>query len=105
METYLGVRGMSLKERIFSFPGLAIAGAFCAIVLGALVTLRLVHNASACAANVVVPNFPNVWEIAGIAALVVAMVVLKTIGDRRFRLERDLLQAFLEHIPEHVYFK
>ena len=94
---------MSFKDRILSVPGIAIA--VCSIALGTLIALRLVHGASACAANVLVPNFPNVWEIAGIGALVVAMVVLKTIGDRRFRLERDLLQAFLEHIPEHVYFK
>lgn len=103
METYGGSGGMSFKDRIFSVPGIAIA--VCSIVLGTMVTLRLVHNASACVANVLVSNFPNVWEIAGVAALVVAMVVLKTIGDRRFRLEQDLLEAFLEHIPEHVYFK
>ena len=94
---------MRFKEHIYSGPSIVIA--IWSIVLGCMIALRLVHSASACAANVLVPGFPNLWEIAGVGALVATMAVLKTIGDRRFRLERDLLQAFLEHIPEHVYFK
>ncbi len=103
MEPTGGFEGMSFKDRIFSGPSIVIA--ICSIVLGSMVALRVVHGTSACAAHVLFLAFPNLWEIAGVGALVVAMVVLKTIGDRRFRLERYLLEAFLEHIPEHVYFK
>lgn len=98
-----GLGGMGFKERMFSAPGIAIA--ICSIVLGSMVTLRLVHGVSACAANVLITAFPNLWEIAGVAALVFTMVVLKTIADHRLKLERYLLEAFLKHIPDHVYFK
>jgi diguanylate cyclase (GGDEF)-like protein/PAS domain S-box-containing protein len=43
--------------------------------------------------------------IAFIASMVVALIVLKSLADRRFRMAEDLLEAFLEHIPINVFFK
>jgi diguanylate cyclase (GGDEF)-like protein/PAS domain S-box-containing protein len=102
-ETSRGFGCMSSKEHIFFVPGVGIA--LCFIVLGSMVTLWLVHGVSTCAANVLIPGFPNLWEIACVASLAAAMVVLKTIADSRCRLEGELLKAFLEYIPDHVYFK
>lgn len=42
----------------------------------------------------------------GIFSLIIlGLVILKSLADRRFRMERDLLEAFLEHIPDNVFFK
>lgn len=87
---------MSLKNNNLPIPSVAIA--VCSIALGCMGTLQLVRYAN-------VGAFPSVWETDSLALFVVVLVVLKTLADRRFKLERDLLQAFLEHIPEHVYFK
>jgi diguanylate cyclase (GGDEF)-like protein/PAS domain S-box-containing protein len=35
----------------------------------------------------------------------VGVVVLKWRADRRYQAERDLLEAFLEHVPDNVFFK
>ena len=37
--------------------------------------------------------------------IVVGLVILKWLADRQYRTERDLLEAFLEHIPDNVFFK
>ena len=37
--------------------------------------------------------------------VVVALVVLKTIADRRLQMQRSLLEAFLDYIPDNVFFK
>jgi diguanylate cyclase (GGDEF)-like protein/PAS domain S-box-containing protein len=34
-----------------------------------------------------------------------AIAILENVMDKRFRLEQDLLGAFLEHIPDNVFFK
>jgi H+/gluconate symporter-like permease len=37
--------------------------------------------------------------------IVVGLLFLKSLGERRYPSERELLEAFLEHIPGNVYFK
>lgn len=37
--------------------------------------------------------------------LVLGLLLLKAQTERRFRMDRDLLDAFLEHIPDNVFFK
>ena len=37
--------------------------------------------------------------------VVVVLIVLKSLADRDFRMQRNLLEAFLNHIPDHVFFK
>jgi PAS domain S-box-containing protein len=42
----------------------------------------------------------------GILSMVVSgLVLLNALGERRYQLERELLEAFLEHIPDNVFFK
>lgn len=38
-------------------------------------------------------------------AIVVGLIALKSLADRQYQRERDLLEAFLEHIPDNVFFK
>ncbi|AXC12823.1 diguanylate cyclase/phosphodiesterase (GGDEF & EAL domains) with PAS/PAC sensor(s) [Acidisarcina polymorpha] len=37
--------------------------------------------------------------------VVIGLVALKSIANRRYQTDRDLLEAFLEHIPDNVFFK
>ena len=46
-----------------------------------------------------------VAAIALFSLLAVALIVVKSIEDRRYQMERELLDAFLEHIPDNVFFK
>jgi PAS domain S-box-containing protein len=48
---------------------------------------------------------PGLVAIITITLLLLTLVVLIARADRRFWAERQLLEAFLEHIPENVYFK
>jgi len=47
----------------------------------------------------------SIAAIAVFTLIVVGLVVLKSLEDRRYQGERDLLEAFLEHIPDNVFFK
>jgi diguanylate cyclase (GGDEF)-like protein/PAS domain S-box-containing protein len=52
--------------------------------------------------------FATDWFIVSIGAgafLMIGRVFLKSTAGRRDRLDRDLLDAFLEHIPDNVFFK
>jgi PAS domain S-box-containing protein len=48
---------------------------------------------------------PGIAAIIVITLLLLTLVALIARADRRFWAERQLLEAFLEHIPENVYFK
>ena len=92
-----------INRRLPYFPVSAVV--VLAVVVGAVAALR--YGSSSLARNGSVSaliHFPS-WAIAVLTVIVVAMVVVRILAESRLKLERDLLGAFLEHIPEYVYFK
>lgn len=51
------------------------------------------------------PILRTTVAIGMIAFAVLGIVVLKSAGEAQNGLDRNLLDAFLEHIPDNVYFK
>src|ERR1039457_7232711 len=47
----------------------------------------------------------SIVAIGFLTLIVVGLLLLKSQGERRYRGEHELLEAFLEHIPDNVYFK
>jgi diguanylate cyclase (GGDEF)-like protein/PAS domain S-box-containing protein len=47
----------------------------------------------------------SIGAIAVFTVIVVGLVFLKSRWDQRYQMERELLEAFLEHIPDNVFFK
>jgi diguanylate cyclase (GGDEF)-like protein/PAS domain S-box-containing protein len=47
----------------------------------------------------------SIVAIGVLTLIVVGLLFLKSLGERRYRGEHELLEAFLEHIPDNVYFK
>jgi diguanylate cyclase (GGDEF)-like protein/PAS domain S-box-containing protein len=47
----------------------------------------------------------SIVAIGVLTLIVVGLLFLKSLGARRYPRERELLEAFLEHIPDNVYFK
>jgi PAS domain S-box-containing protein len=87
-----------------------------AAVIGA--SLPIVHYTGTAAASFIPAPLPAVelrsamnfsgFDIAAIALMTLmlqALVIVLSRADRLFWVERNLLEAFLEHIPENVYFK
>jgi diguanylate cyclase (GGDEF)-like protein/PAS domain S-box-containing protein len=95
-------------EKLRGIPavfGLAIA--FPAILLGCIIAPLVAPAAVAYMSRSQVPNV-FVWELVSIAlfsTIVAGMIFLHALRDRRYQLERELLEAFLEHIPDNVFFK
>jgi diguanylate cyclase (GGDEF)-like protein/PAS domain S-box-containing protein len=88
-----------------SVPGAAIA--LVSVLLGSIVGIQVHswlpthHNSS-----FLFGSYPSSIAAFGIVIMVViALVILKSKADRRYEMERDLLDAFLEHIPDNVFFK
>jgi diguanylate cyclase (GGDEF)-like protein/PAS domain S-box-containing protein len=96
---------MKLLHPSPSIPTLAIA--ISAMILGFETALRPPsHSAGAVARPFLFGvSAPAAEAITGIALLLVGLIVLKLRMDWHLLLERDLLNAFLEHIPDNVYFK
>ncbi|MDR3792693.1 MAG: EAL domain-containing protein [Terracidiphilus sp.] len=84
---------------------LNVAIAIFAMLLGGMITLRAVPKVVAHRVGSFALSFPGIGTIVGLALVVMGLVILKSMVDRRFILDRDLLEAFLEHIPDNVYFK
>ena len=90
---------MKLQHQIQRISGLPIA--LFAVLLGIMIAPRstsstyILSDSSLCRTAIGLISF----------IVVVALVALKSLADRRFRIERDLLDAFLEHIPDNVFFK
>ena len=72
-----------------------------ATLLGMMLAVRFIPNNS----DHRVAGGIGMGAILTVLLVVVALVVLKTIADRRFQIQRSLLEAFLDHIPDNVFFK
>jgi hypothetical protein len=47
----------------------------------------------------------SIAAIGVLTLIIVGLLFLKSMGERRYQIERELLEAFLDHIPDNVYFK
>src|SRR6202451_3297876 len=96
---------MKWKWPITAVPGVVIA--IPAILLGAVTAFWIVPGVVSYGSRPLASgaSFPAILAM-GILALVVAVLVaLNALGERRYQIERELLEAFLEHIPDNVFFK
>ena len=96
---------MKWKWQIPAVPGVVIA--IPAVLLGAGAALLIAPGVISYGSR---PHASGVSLLTiaaiGILALVVAgLVLLNALGERRYQMERELLEAFLEHIPDNVFFK
>ncbi len=91
-----------------AIPGVVIA--LAAMLVGGMVTGVLMNFTPAHSAPLRILGF-SFAGAAGIGltliflAVVGGLVVLRALADRECGTERDFLNAFLEYIPDHVYFK
>ncbi len=98
---------MKFFKRFPAIPGVVIA--LAAMLLGCMITVVLIaSSAHASAARVSVFSRPGVAAIGltvFLLVLVAGLLILRELADREYSTDRDFLNAFLEHIPDHVYFK
>jgi diguanylate cyclase (GGDEF)-like protein/PAS domain S-box-containing protein len=47
----------------------------------------------------------SIYMVGAFTLLVVGLVAFKAFADSQYQMERELLEAFLEHIPDNVFFK
>lgn len=96
---------MRPQRNIPAVPGIAIA--FSAAALGMAIgngTLRGVAGRHAQTSDNAVALI-LILEVLFLALVVVALVIIKSLADRGYQRDSDLLEAFLEHIPDNVFFK
>src|ERR1700733_9487255 len=96
---------MRVKREIPRIPSTAIA--LLALLLGAMFASRIMRPGgpeSAWAARLAEMRITDL-EVLIIAVLVAGLIILKTIADFRHQTEQSLLEAFLENIPDNVFFK
>jgi diguanylate cyclase (GGDEF)-like protein/PAS domain S-box-containing protein len=77
------------------------------MLLGAMFAFRIIHATgpwSAWAARIAAMQIYGL-ELFALGVLVVGLILLKTIADFRHQTEQSLLEAFLENIPDNVFFK
>lgn len=88
-----------------SWAGVAIA--ISSLLLGGLIALSVSSRFHG--AGNQLPAFSVAFLIVAslftCAIAVSTLLLVKSIGDRRHQMERELLDAFLEHIPDNVFFK
>ena len=99
---------MKFFKRFPAIPGTLIA--LAATLLGCMMTVVLIASmpVHAPATRVSLFSRPGVAAIGLtllLLGLVVGLLVLRELADRDYNIDRDFLNAFLEHIPDHVYFK
>ena len=99
---------MKFFKRFPAIPGTLIA--LAATLLGCMMTVVLIASmpVHAPATRVSLFSRPGVAAIGLtllLLGLVVGLLVLRELADRDYNTDRDFLNAFLEHIPDHVYFK
>src|SRR5215471_353568 len=87
-------------------PSAAIA--VSAALLGAMITVMLapaVPLYSGARSHAVGLAALSALAIAALTSIVIALVLLKSRADHQYQTDRELLEAFLEHIPDNVFFK
>jgi diguanylate cyclase (GGDEF)-like protein/PAS domain S-box-containing protein len=86
-------------------PGVVIA--LSSMLLGIMVAARFLLSSQAHGdrSHAFGISPPTVAAIGVVAFIVIGLVILRSLADRRSGMERDLLKAFLEHIPDTVFFK
>jgi len=96
---------MKRKANSLAVPGAVIAAS--AMLLGGMITggIFTAWLAPATWHQLRGISLPAIAALGAAIILVVGLVILRARADREFRTERELLEAFLEHIPDHVYFK
>ena len=103
----LGRLGVSLRRQksFLEVPGAAIA--LSAMMLGIQIAVKSMAYAQTHGGRsyAVVASSFGAAGITVLTFIVVGLVILKSFADRRSRMEGELLGAFLEHIPDNVYFK
>src|ERR1700689_5440245 len=96
---------MKWKWQIPAVPGVVIA--IPAILLGAGAAFWIAPGVVSYGSrpHASGASFPEVAALGILALVVAALVLLNALGERRYQMERELLEAFLEHIPDNVFFK
>ena len=87
--------------------GLDVAITLSSMLLGISIALRFLPILLT-RGNWLIPFDATSLSIAAIGVvtlIVVGMIALKSLRDRRYQMERELLEAFLEYIPDNVFFK
>lgn len=87
---------MRRDGQIPAVPGVAFAG--LSILLGVMIGARFFSSDSL--SRAIGPG-----SIAIVSLVVVALLILRSLADSQFRMHRTLLEAFLDHIPDNVFFK
>jgi len=96
---------MASNRKLSGLPGIAIA--VSSLLLGSVIALDIssrIHN-NGNSFSGFSAAFLSIAAIGACAMAVAVLVLVKSIGDRRYQMERELLDAFLEHIPDNVFFK
>jgi diguanylate cyclase (GGDEF)-like protein/PAS domain S-box-containing protein len=96
---------MKWYHRVPPIPGSVIA--LAAMLLGGISSAILVSNSPACAAWQHSIGSSVLWIVALVVTFfaLVGIVILRELQDLQSKTDRDLLDAFLEHIPDNVFFK
>ena len=96
---------MKRRRLIPGIPGVAIA--LSAVVLGVMVAAGVMPGMPRrYAESYAFGSSPlGLGAIVTCTFIVIGLVALKSLSDERYQTERDLLEAFLEHIPDNVFFK
>ncbi len=96
---------MKLKREIPRIPSTLIA--LLALLLGAMIELRVLRTSvpgSASEARLADLRITG-FEILVVSVLLVGLIILKTFADLHHQTEQSLLEAFLQNIPDNVFFK
>lgn len=96
---------MKWRRCIPAIPGMAIA--LAAMLLGGAITGVLMSSTPAHLALQPLAglSLPGVAAIGLTFVVLAGLVILREITDRKYKQDRDFLNAFFEHIPDNVYFK